>query len=738
MSTPGLGRRGLAPDFMIGVATADHQCEAYDSRWEDIHDLWERSHGRTARGRATDFWNKYREDVELAKSLGCTAFRMSLAWARLEPEPGKFSESAFVHYRELITTIRAAGMEPIITLHHFDWPPHLEKQGGMTDPGFPAQFELFVNEVADHLGDLVTYWITFNEPNILIGGYLKPWWQRDYALPPGLHEDAGLEEQCQAIGALMRNLFQANALGRSAIKRRNPQAMVSVNAYLLGMPPFIQSRLDRSAEGITNHHRLMQHGRRLSVHPWPEKGKVDVVLASLAVTQSNADQIDFSEPYYVHEQGLLVNFGSKIARSEDLAGAPVAVVKGRTLQETVPPPAVGCTMRAVSSYEQALRMLDKGEVVAVLGRRPQLVSLAQRHADRYRLLSDRYTSEAYAVAMAKGNPDLLVAAERAVRVFKSSGAWNDSHRRHFPDHAVVDPPAHILRSLSHLRGSARPTERAHHSNATPTIDRIRERGYLIAAVTEDEHGLGYREGKMGELSGLEIDIARAIAREIFGDPDRVRFRPLRNNRERVSLLRSFVRLIDTHLRNFSVLTTALNANWWHLGMAGRLPEFLCPHDCVGQQDFVGFDYYWGIDGFRLSRAHRLLDAASGRFDRAPVYPGGLYRTLKYLARLFPGQPVMIVENGSVEVADGVDRAEYLTLHLREVESASRDGVNVLGYICWSLTSNREWGLPFRESSDFGLFHIELDSDAELVRIATPAAKTFQALITAIREGKALV
>ena len=80
----------LPEDFIFGVATADHQVEAYDARVEDIRDIWERRLQQTLRGRATDFWNRYPEDIGLARELGCTAFRFSIAWSRVEPAPGQF------------------------------------------------------------------------------------------------------------------------------------------------------------------------------------------------------------------------------------------------------------------------------------------------------------------------------------------------------------------------------------------------------------------------------------------------------------------------------------------------------------------------------------------------------------------------------------------------------------------------------------------------------------------------
>ena len=88
-------RRGLRPlpeSFLFGVATADHQCEAYDAQREDIRDVWERQRGLTMRSCATDFQRRYPEDVELARKLGCTAFRFSIAWSRVEPVPGQFDE----------------------------------------------------------------------------------------------------------------------------------------------------------------------------------------------------------------------------------------------------------------------------------------------------------------------------------------------------------------------------------------------------------------------------------------------------------------------------------------------------------------------------------------------------------------------------------------------------------------------------------------------------------------------
>jgi beta-glucosidase/6-phospho-beta-glucosidase/beta-galactosidase len=80
------------------------------------------------------------------------------------------------------------------------------------------------------------------------------------------------------------------------------------------------------------------------------------------------------------------------------------------------------------------------------------------------------------------------------------------------------------------------------------------------------------------------------------------------------------------------------------------------------------------------------------------------------------------------VADGIDRATYLRKHVEQVRLALHDGIDVMGYLCWSITSNREWGLPFGPGNDFGLYHIELDTDPDLKRVPTPAAVTYKAII----------
>jgi beta-glucosidase/6-phospho-beta-glucosidase/beta-galactosidase/ABC-type amino acid transport substrate-binding protein len=722
-------RRALPPfpaAFRFGVGTADHQCEAYVPGVDDIWDLWERRPGLTPRGRAADFWNRYAEDVQKASALGCRVFRFSIAWSRVEPSPGNYDRDAFEHYRQVIRAIQEAQMDPLVTLLHFVWPPHLEARGGLIGNDFPVIFADYATEVARQLGPEVKDWITINEPTQLIYGYIKPWWEADYRVPPGLPEGATLDEQVDAVGRLIRNLFLAHIAAREAIHAVIPDARVGTNPVLLGFPPWLQRFLNWSATRLQSPGDLARHVRRLVVRPLPQRGTVDVVAATFSKTPQRAGRVAFSTDYYVAGQRLCVLAASSVNTASDLVGRTVVVVIHSTAEQGASVLLPGVRTESVGDYRAALNALDEGRTDALLADDAILSGLLNQHPGRYRLVGDRLTNERYAVGVPHGDPQLLQIVDLAVRRFRESGAIPAAEALAAP-RSLADPVTNPLAraAASRLSTPATPLPRA------PTgtlLRRVQERGYLIAGIRTDVPGFGYRDPETGTLSGIEIDLAREIARQIFGDSDRVRFQPTTTG-SRLDLLCSPIqRLLDPLLKTISVFSVVVSSNWWHLGMAGKLSKALCPPQCIGQQDFVGFDYYWGISSLRIDRIRHLLEAAGRHFDQAPVWPGALYHMLRFHADLFPGKPILIVENGCVEVADRVSRASYLRRHLGEVQRAIGKGMNVEGYVCWSITSNREWGLPFDKASDFGLYHVELDRDPSLARVPTDAARVFHEII----------
>src|SRR5260221_467147 len=358
--------RAFPETFRFGVATADHQCEDYVAEYEDVTDVWERASNKTLRGKATDFWARYGEDVALAQSLGCTAFRFSLSWARLEPRPGQYNEAAFDHYHELIAAVRAARMEPIVMVVHFAWPLHIEARGGLISPDFPAIFARYMAEIAKRFGQEVRYWIPINEPTLMAGGYLNFGGGTNYNLPPGFPEGTSLQEQVEAVSNLMRNLFLAHTAARKALKQVNPEAQVGCNPHVLGLPGWLGRLLDRNVLSLRSRDEMLRKAQRYAAHPLLEQGKVDVLLATLTRTKEREQQIAFSDTYFIAGQTLLVRTPSQVSAVRDLSGKAVGVIQTSTAEENLSTLIPGALPRIFRTYETALAELEQGGVEAIL------------------------------------------------------------------------------------------------------------------------------------------------------------------------------------------------------------------------------------------------------------------------------------------------------------------------------------------------------------------------------------
>ena len=688
-------------DFVFGVATSDHQCEAYDPEREDIRDLWEKATGRTPRGRATDFWNRYPEDVRLARDLGCKAFRFSVSWTRVEPKPGQYDEAALEHYRQLSQCIVDAGMRPIVTLHHFTWPPYLEAEGGMLGETFADHFAAYAEVVAQRLGAQVGWWITFNEPTFVPLGYLKIWGQRDYMMPPGLG-GASNAEQIDAASALMRSLFVAHARARTRIRGVVPGAKVGTNPFVLGMPVVVQNFLDRIASrtGDPAEFRRREERQRAG-NAGASSGDVDVAMGALSWTPERERHVLFSKPYATSRPQLLVRAGSPITEARRLGGARIAFERSTNsapLLRALPEPP---RLRPVRTLREGLELVHRGHVAGLASDDLLLDMLVKRGDPAWRRVDLASNSTWTCAAITPNLEGLLEELDAAIDTVVGTGG---------------------AASVARVSPSREPVP------SRDGLTRIRERGELVVAVRRGDSPFSRCDAATGAWSGLEVDIARALAARLLGDPARVRFVQLAA-RDRTRKLHSWRSRLRAFIARWRGLLSALtNTNWWYLGMAGKLPEFLCPAECVGQLDFVGFDYYWGVPEVRWDRLARLFDSLGGRYSRAPVYPGGLLRLLRRYRRMFKGMDLLIIENGSVEHADGVSRANYLRRHLREVQRACEAGIPVRAYVCWSITTNREWGLPLGIDSDFGLYRIDLDTDPELKRVRTPAADLYAGII----------
>lgn len=168
---------GFCREFAWGTATSAYQIEGgafEDGKGLNIWDVFSHEAGRTWNGQtgdvACDHYHRFREDVAIMKEMGIRAYRFSLSWARILPEgTGRVNEKGVAFYNELIDALKEAGIEPYITMFHWDYPYALFQKGAWLNDESPVWFGEYARVVAERFSDRVTHFITMNEPQCFIG-----------------------------------------------------------------------------------------------------------------------------------------------------------------------------------------------------------------------------------------------------------------------------------------------------------------------------------------------------------------------------------------------------------------------------------------------------------------------------------------------------------------------------------------------------------------------------------------
>ncbi len=164
------------PDgFVWGVATAAYQIEGAwdeDGRGLSVWDTFCRQPGKVRHGDtgdvAADHYHRWREDVGLMAELGLDAYRFSVAWPRVIPDgSGPVNPAGLDFYDRLVDELLAQGIEPFVTLFHWDLPQALQDRGGWSNRDTVHHFAEYARVVGQRLGDRVTRWITHNEPFVV-------------------------------------------------------------------------------------------------------------------------------------------------------------------------------------------------------------------------------------------------------------------------------------------------------------------------------------------------------------------------------------------------------------------------------------------------------------------------------------------------------------------------------------------------------------------------------------------
>lgn len=172
---------GFGTEFLWGAASAAHQIEgAYqeDGKGMGIWDTFAQRPGYIAHDEngniACDHYHRYQEDVALMKALGLKSYRFSISWPRVMPKGyGDVNEKGLQFYIDLVDELLAAGIEPMVTLFHWNLPTAIYEQGGWENPEIVKWFEGYANVVSAALRGKVKYWMTLNEPQLFIGAGLN-------------------------------------------------------------------------------------------------------------------------------------------------------------------------------------------------------------------------------------------------------------------------------------------------------------------------------------------------------------------------------------------------------------------------------------------------------------------------------------------------------------------------------------------------------------------------------------
>ncbi len=316
-----MGTHVFPPGFLWGVATSAPQIEggfAAGKRGESIWDRFAATPGRIADGSnptiACDHYHRWPEDVRLLQWLGVGAYRFSIAWPRVLPAGrGPINTAGLDFYDGLVDALLDVGVEPFVTLYHWDLPQVLQDEGGWGARHTAEAFAAYAAVVAKRLGDRVHRWITHNEP----------WCVSVLGHEEGQHAP-GHQDPAEAV-RVAHHLLLSHAWARDAVRQNAPGSEVGITLNLTPGYPASESDADRLAthrfDGLFNRWFLdplfrgcypadtvadrIRRGHVESDLPFVQDGDLRAIAAPM----------DF----------LGVNYYSRAIVRADAAGDPIAV-----------------------------------------------------------------------------------------------------------------------------------------------------------------------------------------------------------------------------------------------------------------------------------------------------------------------------------------------------------------------------------------------------------------------------
>jgi len=201
-----VSKKQFPKDFVWGVASAAHQVEGGHQDLNNFGD-WEKRNKADGTpnifngdksGLACDHWNRYPEDIQLMKNLGVDSYRFSVSWSKIMPKKGIVDTLALQHYVQVVDSLLAKNIKPMVTLHHFTHPLWFEQMGAFEKEENIKHFVDFSETVFLALNSKVDQWCTINEPGVyMFDGYFTG------LFPPGKSDPV-------LAGQVLANLLRAH------------------------------------------------------------------------------------------------------------------------------------------------------------------------------------------------------------------------------------------------------------------------------------------------------------------------------------------------------------------------------------------------------------------------------------------------------------------------------------------------------------------------------------------------
>ena len=242
LSAQTLKASDFGDDFLWGAACAAYQVEGAwntDGKGTSVWDTFTHKKGNIHNNEngdiAADFYNRYVEDIALVKKLNLKVFRFSISWSRIFPDGiGLVNKKGVEFYHKVIDECIKQGVEPWITLYHWDLPQKLQDQGGWTNRAIVNWFSAYTDFCTKEYGNKVKNWMVMNEPAAFVGlgymlGYHAPGIKNPYKFLKATHHT------CLAMAeggrVIRRNIVNANIGTTFSCSHIDPYRDESVSAY---------------------------------------------------------------------------------------------------------------------------------------------------------------------------------------------------------------------------------------------------------------------------------------------------------------------------------------------------------------------------------------------------------------------------------------------------------------------------------------------------------------------------